>query len=81
MAKEYPEMKVETLAYWQYFEVPTDDTVPDENVVIRLASSDIDIMHDLNHPNNVKAKAHLERRQLRRRLGMDSDGKRRSFLR
>ncbi len=61
VAKEYPEMKVETLAYWQYFEVPTDDTVPDENVVIRLASSDIDIMHDLNHPNNVKAKARLEK--------------------
>ena len=59
VAEHYPEMKVETLAYWQYFEVPTDDTVPADNVVIRLASSDIDLMHDLDHPNNVKANERL----------------------
>ena len=59
VAEHYPEIKVETLAYWQYFEVPLDDTVPADNVVIRLASSDIDLMHDLDHPNNAKAKARL----------------------
>lgn len=56
----YPEIKVETLSYAEYFEVPTDDTVPAHNVVIRLASSDMDIMHSLDHINNRKPDARLK---------------------
>ena len=55
----YPEIKVETLAYWQYFEVPLDDTLPADNVVIRLASSDVNVQRDLDHPTNAKVKDRL----------------------
>ena len=48
----YPEIKVETLAYSTYLAAPLDDTVPADNVIIRLANSDLDLAHDLNHPNN-----------------------------
>ena len=60
IAEVYPEMTVETLAYWQYFEVPLDDTVPADNVVIRLASSDVNTMCDLDHPTNTQVKARLD---------------------
>ena len=55
----YPEIKVETLAYDDYFELPLDGTKPRHNVVIRLASSDVDIVHDMDHPNNAKVKKRL----------------------
>ncbi len=57
--KVYPEIKVETLAYAAYFELPLDDTKPRHNVVVRLASSDVDIVHNMDHPNNVKVKNRL----------------------
>ncbi len=60
VAKVYPDIKVETLAYAQYLELPLDDTVPADNVVIRLAPNDMDIMHSLDHPNNAKGKARME---------------------
>lgn len=44
-AKVYPDILVETLAYWTYMELPKDDTVPEKNVIIRLADLDIDILH------------------------------------
>ncbi len=56
----YPEIKVETLAYWQYFEVPLDDTLPADNVVIRLASSDVNTQRDIDHPTNTQVKARLQ---------------------
>ena len=57
----YPEITVETLAYWHYFETPLDDTVPAHNVVIRLANSDLDLMHDLDHPNNAQVKERIKK--------------------
>ncbi len=60
VAEVYPEMKVETLAYSEYFEVPLDDTVPRDNVVIRLASNDMSMMHGLDHPLNKRPKERLE---------------------
>lgn len=54
-AKVYPDTLVETLAYWTYMELPKDDTVPEKNVIIRLADLDIDILHSLSHPNNTHA--------------------------
>lgn len=50
--KVYPGILVETLAYWTYMDPPLDDTLPESNVIIRLADLDIDILHSLNHPNN-----------------------------
>jgi hypothetical protein len=50
--KVYPGVLVETLAYWQYMELPLDDTVPAKNVIVRLADIGIDILHSLSHPNN-----------------------------
>ena len=60
VAEVYPEIKVETLAYWQYFELPLDDTVPAENVVIRLANNDKDMMRDLDHPVSADIKERVE---------------------
>ncbi len=54
-AKVYPEILVETLVYWTYMELPKDDTVPEKNVIVRLADLDIDILHSLSHPNNAHA--------------------------
>lgn len=51
-ARVYPEILVETLVYWTYMELPLDDTVPEKNVIVRLADLDIDILHSLSHPNN-----------------------------
>ena len=48
----YPGVLVETLAYWNYMELPLDDTVPAKNVIVRLADIRIDILHSLAHPNN-----------------------------
>ncbi len=52
-AKVYPDILVETLVYWTYMELPKDDTVPEKNVIVRLADLEIDILHSLSHPNNV----------------------------
>lgn len=51
-AKIWPDILVETLAYMTYMELPKDDTVPEKNVIVRLADLDVDILHDLQHPNN-----------------------------
>jgi len=53
--KVYPGVLVETLAYWTYMDPPLDDTVPEKNVIVRLADLDIDILHSLHHPNNARA--------------------------
>ena len=59
-AKVYPEILVETLVYWTYMELPKDDTVPEKNVIVRLADLDIDILHSLYHPNNAHMMEVLE---------------------
>ncbi len=60
VAQYFPEVYIETLAYWQYVDAPLDDTKPAENVIIRLADTDMDVLHGLNHFNNEKT---LERFQ------------------
>ena len=56
----YPEIKLETLAYWQYYEAPLDDTTLADNAVIRLCHSDISVLHNLDHPINAESKRRLE---------------------
>ena len=51
-AKVYPDILVETLVYLTYMELPMDDTVPEKNVIVRLADLDFDILHGFDHPNN-----------------------------
>ncbi len=54
VAEYFPEVYIETLAYWQYVDAPLDDTKPAENVIIRLADTDMDVLHGLDHFNNEK---------------------------
>lgn len=60
VAKVYPEVYIETLAYWQYMDAPLDDTKPADNVIIRLADTGMDILHDLEHFNNEKVKQRIQ---------------------
>ncbi|MBR3848074.1 MAG: DUF4838 domain-containing protein [Oscillospiraceae bacterium] len=50
--KVYPWAKFETLAYVIFAIPPKDDTVPDENVVIRLACDRSDMTHGFVSPAN-----------------------------
>lgn len=50
--REFPGTLVEILVYLTYMELPLDDTVPAKNIIVRLADLSIDILHDLDHPNN-----------------------------
>ena len=59
-AKIWPDIQVETLVYMTYMELPKDDTVPEKNVIVRLADLDIDILHGIHHPNNKHALEVLE---------------------
>jgi len=52
VAEYYPEVYIETLAYQEYTQPPLDDTKPADNVVIRLADSEMDVLHGLDHYNN-----------------------------
>jgi len=49
--KEYPEVLIDTLAYWFYQEAPKT-IKPRDNVRIRLCDMDEDIMHSIIHKNN-----------------------------
>ena len=51
-AEEYPGATIETLAYWDYFEPPLDDIVPETNVIIRFADMLVDVAHDIKYPTN-----------------------------
>ena len=55
----YPEVYIETLAYSIYMDVPLDDTKPADNVIIRLADSDMDVLHGLDHFNNEKTRERI----------------------
>ena len=52
IAKTYPEIMVDVLAFWRYLEVPTNSVVPADNVRVRLANNPVDVMHRLSHSNN-----------------------------
>ncbi len=52
VAKQYPDAKIETLLYQDYIEPPKDDTLPEKNVVLRLAESYGDIIHSIYAKGN-----------------------------
>ncbi len=52
IAETYPDISFDTLAYWQYKEVPLDDTKPADNVYIRFADNGMDVYHSIDHQTN-----------------------------
>lgn len=50
--KIYPEVIIDTPAYWHYIEPPKDDTKPRDNVAVRFADNYMDLLHDIHHKNN-----------------------------
>ena len=52
IAKIYPDVKLETLAYLEYIEPPKDDTLPEKNVIIRLAQAEVDLIHGIHKKGN-----------------------------
>lgn len=50
---EHPEVKLTTLAYMHYIEVPS--VLPRENVLIRFADLEKDNLHPMNHANNTRS--------------------------
>ena len=52
VAKKYPDIKVEYLAYLSFIEPPKDDTVPDSNVITRLAHLRSDLFHGITEKPN-----------------------------
>ncbi len=50
--KLYPWVKIEFLAYVVFVHPPKDDTVPEENVVIRIAGDRADMTHGFVEPAN-----------------------------
>ncbi len=52
IGKVYPDVVIETSAYWDYIEAPLDDTMPLPNVRIRFADMLVDVAHGLNYPTN-----------------------------
>ena len=60
-AKKFPHARFETLAYVCYIEPPKDDTVPESNVIIRIAANTIDISHGATSPVNKTFLRRLQR--------------------
>ena len=54
VAKVYPWVKIETLAYLEYIKLPKDDTLPEKNVIIRLADVYIDLARGVTSPTNAQ---------------------------
>ena len=54
VAKVYPFVKIETLAYLEYIKLPKDDTLPEKNVIIRLADVYIDLARGVTSPTNAQ---------------------------
>ncbi len=50
--KKHPWARIESLCYVIFSEPPKDDTVPEENVVIRIAADRSDILHGFREPWN-----------------------------
>lgn len=59
VAKVYPQIRIETLAYSNYVDVPKDDTKPADHVVITLCTA-MEMLHNIHHPNNAGNKARIE---------------------
>jgi len=54
VAKVYPAAKIETLAYLEYIKLPKDDTLPEKNVIIRMADVYIDLARGVTSPTNAQ---------------------------
>lgn len=52
VAEKYPHVKIETLMYSLYIDPPKDETVPEKNVIIRLAQVYVDIIHSIHAKGN-----------------------------
>ena len=52
VALKYPDVKIETLVYSVYIDPPKDDTLPEKNVIIRLAQVYVDIIHGIHDRGN-----------------------------
>ena len=52
VAEQYPDVKIETLIYSIYLDPPKDGTLPEKNMILRLAQVYVDIIHGLHHPGN-----------------------------
>ncbi len=54
--KVYPFVKIEHLAYFTFIEPPKDATIPEKNVVVRLANIYVDVLRDINSVSNRRYK-------------------------
>ena len=54
VAEKHPDVTLETLAYAVYMEPPKDDTLPEKNVMIRLANVYADIIHKPRDKGNLQ---------------------------
>lgn len=52
VAKRYPFVKIEILAYLNFIEPPKDDALPEKNCIIRLACFSRDILRSIYSPGN-----------------------------
>lgn len=52
VGEKYPHVKIETLMYSLYIDPPKDDTIPEKNVIIRLAQVYVDIIHNIHAKGN-----------------------------
>ena len=50
--KPYADITFVTLAYWDYVQPPKGGVKPADNVVIQFADIYMDLLHDINDPNN-----------------------------
>ncbi|MBP1990188.1 DUF4838 domain-containing protein [Paenibacillus eucommiae] len=60
IALTYPEVKIDTLAYWYYVDPPLGGMTPASNVQIRYANVGLDLLHPLSHANNADVRSKLE---------------------
>lgn len=61
IAKTYPDVFLETLAYAKYIEPPLDETAPEANVIIRYADMYQDFLHDLDYTTNFDPFSRIDR--------------------
>ena len=54
VAEKHPDVTLETMAYAVYAEPPKDDTLPEKNVMIRLANVYVDIIHKIRDKGNLQ---------------------------
>ena len=66
VAKKYPNIKIEHLAYLSFIEPPKDDTLPDKNIITRLAHLRSDLFHSIT-TNQMRSICVISRSGLRLR--------------